>query len=193
MNITSSVTALLLSGLALTNTYAQTDKKEKVPVYNYVIDDPMDAFGQQPAAAPQTALSLLVLPEFYSSEPAYHGDTLYKYEVYDSRNEIMGIDSVRDFAVVKFVSLFKSYTDRTHTYIDSGGKEQLLPVSSIITRYDRVGADGWLRVNYANNKYTKLKEFKNEIVKTDTSSASDPKTGVMKNSIHKYYKVGTVK
>lgn len=165
---------------------AQNDKKEKVPVYNYVIDDPMDAFGRQPAT--EVMISPLLLPEFYSYLPRIDKDTEFKYECYNIHHDLLAIDSVHDFEAVRYISLFKNYPDRAHTYIDPTGNEKPLPISKIIYRYDKIGTDKWLSVNYANNKTINLVEFKAYVSKVDTSYSTTA-TGVTRKTVHKYYKV----
>jgi len=186
MNINSFFIGAALLFIA-TAANAQNDKKEKTPVYNYVIDDPMDAFGRQPA--PTIIISPLIFPEFYSYMPIKIKDTLLKYECYDVHDELLNVGTLQDFNVVKYISVFKSFTDHAHTYIDSMGKEQPLPVSSIICRYDKTGNDKWLSVNYANNKYTNLVEHRNEIVKYDTIPVVDPVKPTDANVVFRYYKV----
>ena len=134
-----------------------------------------------------------ILPEFYNYFSEHKKDTTWKFECYDSRDSILNIDTVKNIKDVWFISLFKSYTDSAHTYKDSDGKKKLLPVSSIIKRYDRQGKDKWMCIDYAHNKYTQLKEFPGEIVKTDTTIIVDPVTGKEESKYYKYYKVIPVK
>src|ERR1700733_6773456 len=115
-----------------------TTKKNKVPVYNYVIgDSPMDKLYH-----PEGSVTYKYIPEFYSYMTTKNNDTTYKYECYDTRDSIVNFFSIYKFDTVKFVSLFKSYPDNAHPYTDvTDGKRKPLPVSSIIRRYDRVGND----------------------------------------------------
>ncbi|GAA4466203.1 hypothetical protein GCM10023093_19920 [Nemorincola caseinilytica] len=175
----------LLAGLpALAQKGKKHSKKEeeKIPVYNYVIDDPMDAFGRQPQ--PQQAPTRTVtLPEF-----CMHGgtvaDTMYWYEHYDAAHKIINPDTLTDHTLLRYVSLMESYTDREHTYKDASGKLQPLPVSKIIYRYDRLGADKWLSVNYKTNKTFKLQDHVNDIVRRDTIRSTDGSS-----VIRAYYRV----
>ena len=132
---------------------------------------------------------ITLMPEFYKPFPTHNKDTTWKYECYDSRDSVISIDTVQSINDVRYISLFKSFTDSAHTYKDSNGRDQLLPASSIIQRYDRTGKDKWLSINYANNKYTELKEYPGEIVKTDTIMVTDPITGKGDTIFYKYYKV----
>ena len=134
-----------------------------------------------------------LLPEFYTRFPKYDKDTTWKFELYDSRDSIINIDTVQDINIVRYFSLFKSFTDSAHTYKDSNGKDQLMPVSSIIHRYDKTGDDKWISINYTNNKYTELREYKQDIVKTDTVIIVDPITGKEQSIFYKYYKVIPIK
>lgn len=173
---------LAVAVLAAENATAQNKKEEEnVPVYNYVIDDPMDVFGRQqpPAAANKTVL----LPEFC----AYAGitkDTVRRYEYYNAANELINADTLSDYRLLRFVSMLEGYTDTEHTYRDAAGKMQPLPVSKITYRYDRISNDKWLCVRYKSNKTLRLQEHVNDIVKTDTVHSTDGTT-----VIRKYYRI----
>lgn len=168
------------------NAHAQNkkDKKkpeEKVHVFNYVIDDPMDVYGRQPMAA--VTDKTVLLPEFC----AYAGqvrDTIYRYEFHNAAHQLILIDTLSDYKLLRFVSLLEGYTDHEHTYKDAAGKLQPLPVSRIIKRYDRISDDTWLHVNYKSNKTVRLQDKMNEIVKTDTVRSTDGST-----TVRKYYRV----
>lgn len=126
---------------------------------------------------------VLYLPEFLSSTPKHGADTTYSYEYYDARTRKVSLDTVTDFSAIYSVSMFKSYTDRAHTFVDKDGREKPLPVSKIVYRYDRSGANKWMTIDYATNKTGTLNEFKDEIVKTDSSVVNE------NNRIIKYYRV----
>ena len=158
---------------------AQDKKKtEKAPVYNYVLEDPMEGFSRQ--ALGNT--SYIYIPEFYAIKPYTDKDTTYTFTCYGSRDSVLPFFKINNITEVKFISLFKSYTDPVHTYKDADGKLQQLPVSSIIRRYDRVGDNKWMSINYATNKYEELKEYRTNIVRTDTVSIQDPITQAMSSS-----------
>src|ERR1043165_7294873 len=80
---------------------------EKVPVYNYVIDDPMDVFGRNPEPAPATFV--LLFPEFYSYQPRINGDTTFKYLCYDRRDSLINVDTLHNIDEVRYISLFINY------------------------------------------------------------------------------------
>lgn len=145
-------------------------KDEKVPVFHYVIDDPMDAFGRQPSQTP--AMRIVSLPDFCRNQPKV-GDTVKWFEFYNAAHEIMLPDSASSPRSLHFVSMLEGYTDSLHTYRDAQGKQQLLPVSRITQRYDRIGGNKWLFVNYKNNKTVTISEFPDETVVTDTVSSAD--------------------
>jgi hypothetical protein len=184
-------TALSVSILSPDAVMAQKKRKkkakneEKVPVFNYVIDDPMDVFGRQPP--PVVNNRSVLLPEFCAGARMVK-DTVYRYECYDAGNNLISTDALTDPSGLRYVSLLRSYPDPEHTYKDAAGKPQPLPVSKIINRYDRTGGDKWLSVNYLTNKTTTLQEHLTEIVKTDTVKSTDGST-LLRN----YYKVTPVK
>ncbi len=179
------ITALLSTASHL---HAQTgDKKqEKVQVYSFEAGSGIDAYSN---GVPDN-VRLLYFPEFYSPLPKKHKDTTFKYECYDSRDSIL--NHVKENSEVRFISLFKSYDDPVHTYIDKGVKKPL-PISSIIRRYDRVGDDKWISVDYATNKYSELKEYRNQVVRSDSVVIVDPIDKKESITIYSYYKVDVVK
>ncbi len=179
------VIAILLSS---TPAFAQNNQQDAKPaVYNYVIDDPMDHFS----TVVDTTVQLKYFPEFYSPTPRKHKDTTFTFECYDARDSIL--HRVKENSQIRFISLFKSYKDPIHTYTDDKGIKKPLPVSSIVKRYDRVGDDKWLTVDYSNNKVSELKEYRNQIVGSDSVIVVDPTTSKNLVTIYSYYKVEKVK
>jgi hypothetical protein len=160
-------------------------EEEKVPVFNYVVDDPMDVFGRDPG--PKVAD--ILFPEFYAYYPSYKNDTMFRYYAYDRRDSIIDVDTLKDIDQVRYISLYKSYTDKLNTYKDANGKEQPLPVSKIIRRYDKLGTSKWMIIDYATNKYTELKEDKQTIVRMETVMTTHPVTHANNTRVQKYYKV----
>jgi hypothetical protein len=165
---------------------AKKEEEEKIPVFNYIINDPMDVFGRNPE--PDYIASLL-FPEFYSYKPIRKKDTVYQYLCYDMRDSLINVDTLHSIYEVRYISVFQQYTDNLHTYKDAQGVEKPLPVSKIIYRYDKVGNDKWMSIDYSTNKYTKLKEDMGEIVRSDTVTVTHPVTGVKQPRINRYYKV----
>lgn len=182
-----SLALFLALCLPLAQLRAQDGKKEKAPVFNYVIDDPMDAFGRQPAE--EIIYYPVAFPDFYSFKPRMVKDTTFKFESYDTHNELILLDSLHDIDDVRYISLIKSYNDPVETYVDSKGVKQPLPIARIIYRYDKVGSSKWLSVDYATNKSTYLAEFTNYTSRVDTATGTNPVTGAPQKIIHKYYKV----
>jgi hypothetical protein len=153
-------------------------------------------YSQTPLSLTRTGSTgnkIYLLPEFYSITPKHSKDTMWKFECYDARDSIINIDTVSDINEVRYFSVFKSFTDSAHTYKDANGQKQLLPVSSIIQRYDRIAKDKWRSIDYSRNKYSELKEFQQNIVKRDTTIIWDPVTGKEQSYYYKYYKVVTLK
>ena len=182
------IIAFLINGFQLFAQDKKEKKDEKVPVYNYSTDDPMDAFNRLNVSN----ATYIYVPEFCSLLPPKIMDTTYKYECYDSRDSIIWLTQIHDITEVRFISLFKSYPDSAHMYTDVYGVRQPLPVSSIIRRYDRVGDDKWMSIDYKTNKYTTLKESRTYIVRTDTVLITDPMTNKELPLIYCYYKVETI-
>ena len=138
---------------------------------------------------PGILVETFLVPEFYYPDTLYKGDTAFSFAAYDTRDSVLNTDTVPDFARVSFLSLFKSYTDHLHTYRDNNGQQQPLPVSIIVQRYDRLGGNKWSYITYPENKYSELKEYKNEIVRTDTFIDQYGEEHITLESIYRYYKV----
>lgn len=126
-----------------------------------------------------------LVPGFYTPVSLMSRDTVFQFACYDKRDSL--IPKVTDFGLVQYFSLFKNYTDSTHTYKDANGIKQFLPVSVITKRYDRIGKDKWMCISYPGNQYTELKEYKNEVVRTDTIHTGS------QVAIYQYYKVEILK
>jgi hypothetical protein len=130
----------------------------------------------------------LFYPGFYFRETKTNKDTTWKFECYDMRDSIIH-DQFPERDEIHYFSLFKTYTDSAHTYIDEHGKKQLLPTGSILKRYDKLGADKWMCIDYATNKFTVLKEDRDKIIGNDTFVITDPTTGYEINIYSRFYKV----
>lgn len=185
MQIKLFFTALLLVPLWL---HAQDkndtgSKEEKVPVFNYSIDDPMDKF--QPRT--DTERIIYTAPEFYFHRAHEHRDTTFQYFCYDSRDSL--IRHVSNYDSVYYYSLYRNYPDPVHTYKDYSGVERPLIVSSIIRRFDRLGNDKWREVNYLNNKYYEFTANRKKITNSDSVVLYDPNTGKVVKHVYQYYKV----
>ena len=187
--ITLITIAFLISSFHLFAQDKKEKKDEKVPVYNYVLDDPMDAFNR----LDEKNRAYIYVPEFYAYTPLKVNDTTYSFECYDARDSIIKSTHIQDIKDVHFISMFKSYPDNEHHYTDANGVRQPLPVSSIIRRYDRVGDDKWMSVDYKTNKYTTLKETRTYVVRTDTLTITNPVNNKEESIIYCYYKVETIK
>jgi hypothetical protein len=160
-------------------------EEEKPPVFNYVIDNPMDKLQAQPEAPP--VYYQYFVPEFYFPKQRKDKDTTYEFTCYDMRDTLMPV--VSDYDSVFFYSLYKSYVDSQHTYRDKDGKNQLLPVSYIVKRYDRVGKAKWMTIEYPGNKYGELRVIRNIIVRRDTDKVYDALGANIYNKVFNYYKL----
>lgn len=167
---------------------AQNDKKEKeekIPVFNYVIDDPMDVFDKQPVL--QIAVKTVMVPDFYFRNEKVVKDTVYKYECYNAAHEAVSLDSLDDYKLLRFLSLVKTYPDPVHKYKNAEGKDQKLPIQRILNRYDKVGADKWLFIDYINHIQKTLKENVGDIVREDTLGLHQGASGST-ITVYKYYR-----
>ncbi len=112
-------------------------------------------------------------------------------EYYEERDSIT--NDISNFETVRYISMFLNYTDTFHKYKDKNGVLQYLPVTRIIRRWDRVGTDKWMYIDYLDNKFLEIKEYKEEIIKIDTSNIYDPATDMWSKNVIKYYKTEIIK
>ncbi|WP_133162652.1 hypothetical protein [Flavipsychrobacter stenotrophus] len=125
-----------------------------------------DANGQAPkhsikaTTAAQLDSTFYSVPDFYSASPRFSRDTMFIFRCYDKHDSL--IKYVNDYEQVRYYSEFKEYTDSFHTYKDTNGVKQFLPVSTIVRRYDRVARDKWMCIQYPGNKYTELRANQTE-------------------------------
>jgi hypothetical protein len=185
MNKCMIVLAVTIMAIGPHLLHAQNDKSNepKPPVYNYVIDDPMDKF--QPQQKAQT-YSYLV-PEFYFHTARKHKDTTFQFSCYNVHDSLL--TSVIDYDSVFYYSLYKNYTDSTHTYVDSNGERQFIPVSSIVKRYDKVGKEKWMTIEYPGNKYGELRAFRHVITRTDTEKVLNAQGDHIYDRVFHHYKL----
>ena len=159
------------------------------------IENPDSTVTTEPALPDQTdnaqksfaAIYTYTVPEFYFYLPKKNKDTILEFKCYDFRDSLM--HTVENYDSVRYYSLFKSFTDSAHTYKDINGERKLLPVSSIIKRYDRIGNDRWMTIEYPKNKYQELAEYKNAIVSSDTVTVIDPINDKTILKVFNHYKV----
>src|ERR1043165_911692 len=110
--MTNSLKILLLLAVVLGMHYPtlaqkKKDKKkeeEKVPVYNYVIDDPMDVFGRQPV--PPDSTFVILMPDFFQLGffESQRGDTVIKHVAYNAKNEVILEDTLSNYQLLRYLS-----------------------------------------------------------------------------------------
>ncbi|MCF8448709.1 MAG: hypothetical protein K9G49_02460 [Taibaiella sp.] len=193
LSVRKSLWVLLLLAVSVSAT-AQKGKtkpkekpKEKVPVFNYVIDDPMDVFGRQPV--PADIVQEVLLPEFCSRGDKPIKDTVLVYECYNAANSLLNPDTLYDYSLLRYVSVTQSYPDPVQIYKAADGTIKPLPVQKIIYRYDKTGNDKWFSVNYITNKSAQLREYTSDIVRRDSITVQDPIKGNYLITVYKYFRV----
>lgn len=176
-----------------TTTKKEKEKEEEpVPVFNYTIDDPMDAFGPKGDSTPATntkANRYFLYPEFYTYWPIDRNDTILRYECYDASHNPLNADTFTNAGDIGYISLIKSFTDYLNTYIDAEGKPRPQTVSKVLYRYERTGPDTWKALDVQHMVTTELQENRSRIVRTDTTTLMNPVTNLPQKTIRKYYKV----
>ncbi len=166
----AAVLCLPFSAMSQGRKKKKAKEEEDIPVFNYVIDDPMDVFGRQATAG--STFKTVLLPDICMHAGVFN-DTIYRYEYYNAAHELINPDTLTNYRDLKFISLLRGYTDTEHTYKDASGVQQPLPVSRIINRYDRIGSNKWLCVDYLNNKTGSLTEDTGDIIHRDTVAGSN--------------------
>lgn len=167
--------------------YAQRKKKqaeEKVPVYNYTIDEPIDNFGRKPQV-----YRTVILPEFVKLTPYYIKDTLISYECFNRSNQKLIKDTITNPASISYISAIKKYTDPDNSYRERDGSDKPIPTEKIFLRYDRLGNDKWIFIDYAKFSPVTMQEYPGDITRTDTISVPDPMKHEDLNIVYKMYKV----
>lgn len=162
-------------------------EEEQVPVFNYVVDDPMDAFG--PTAGQQAGPRSFLYPEFYRYWPLTVEDTVVRYECYDINHNPLNMDTLQRTTDVYYINLVKTYNDHLHTMIAQDGSPRPTPISKKLYLYERSGTNMWKAFDSKNNYTSLLQEQMNTIVRTDTTVLNDPMTGEKLITVRKYYKV----
>ena len=184
MNRLVFLTLVISIGTGFVHLYGQENSSNdtiSIPVKN-------DSVARQVTDTPQ----FVFFPEFYSFWPVDNNDTIFKYECFDAMSNLINADTLLNTNYVHYILLIKTYTDYTRTYIDEDGKPQPQPVSSKVLRYDKNGTGGWICKDFTNQEYTNLKEYRDEIIRTDTASDVNPVTGNKQLMVRKYYKVEQV-
>lgn len=188
MNKAISWVIIIATGISASHAFADAKKKHKADrkTWNpYACCHDMNAIEKKPVLI----TDLYLVPEFYSIDSMYNGDTSFVYSCYDRRDSIMDMDTVQNFEQVRYISLLKNFTDHEHTYRDNDGTKKPLPVSVIAKRYDKLGQNKWMSIAYPGNKYQELIENKNEIVKVDSFMEESATGKEIILSVYKYYKV----
>ncbi len=139
--------------------------------------------------APEKRQVVYARPDFYSAYPRMAGDTTYQFECYDVRDSIINADTLVNFDLVRYVSLWQKYIDHDHTYRDNNGVKHPLPVARIVFRYDKMSATKWMAVDYFTNKMSEVKEFKDEVIRRDTTRSG----GAAISRITNYYRTEVLK
>ena len=132
---------------------------------------------------------IFLFPEFYHFWPADKNDTMLKYDCYNDNNMLIITDTLENINSVQHIYFVKSFTNYMHTYIDPEGKPKPSVVTKTIYRYDRAGENKWKSYDVENNFLADLTEYKNEIVRSDTTFITSPGTGDSRCTIRKYYRV----
>ncbi|NDC42059.1 MAG: hypothetical protein EBZ77_11000 [Chitinophagia bacterium] len=115
-------------------------------------------------AGAQATTDSIFVPDFFMDQPLVVGDTTYEMVCYDRRDSILS--EWNNFAEVRFLSVIKTYPDRNHQVKNKQGVLAPLPVQAIVRRYDRLGNNAWMYVNYPTHQYQRLTERRNQIVRT---------------------------
>jgi len=131
----------------------------------------------------------VTLPDFIKIEDYRIKDTLITYACFSKDGELLDKDTITNSACIDYISVIKKYSDPKHTYKDKDGTEKPIPTEKIFMRYDRMGSNKWMFINYASHKPITLRESPGEITATDTKTIIDPVTREETQISYKLYKV----
>lgn len=152
----------------------------------------IQAYGQQ-REGETVSTRTLSLPDFIKIEDYYIKDTLITYACFNKDGDLLDKDTITTPSSIDYVSVIKKYSDPKHTYTDKDGSEKPIPTEKIFMRYDRLGSNKWMFINYASYKPVTLQEFPEMTTKADTIEIVDPVTMEESRVIYKFYKVATTK
>ncbi len=177
---------IILLGISGVQVLAQNKKKGTTPKGGPVKDS---TTADRLALYDSTRYHYFLFPQFYSYWPIDNNDTILKYECFDASGNSINMDTLYNINDVQHISFVKIHTDYTQTYIDAEGKPKPQPVSKTLYKYDRTGPDTWTGLDLIYNYTSQLQEYKNDIIRTDTTTIIDPITGTRQITVRKYYKV----
>lgn len=129
---------------------------------------------QQQSQQPQVLRRTVSLPDFINVAGYYIKDTLITYECFDREDNLMRKDTITDPASIYYVSAIKKFSDPAHTYRDKDGTYKPTPTEQIFLRYDRMGTEKWLFIDYAKRKPAVMKEYRQQITSTETMTIAGP-------------------
>ena len=152
----------------------------------------MSAFGQSGITGTVTKRTV-ILPDFVKTEDFHIADTLITYACFNKDGDLLDKDTITTPSSIDYVSVIKKYSDPLHTYKDNDGSKKPIPTEKIFMRYDRLGSNKWMFINYASYKPVTLQEFPGEIIRTDTKTVIDPVTREETQITYKLYKVAPAK
>ena len=152
----------------------------------------MQAYGQQREGETVNTRTLS-LPDFIKIEDYYIKDTLITYACFNKDGDQLEKDTITNSASIDYVSVIKKYSDPKHTYTDKDGSEKPIPTEKIFMRYDRLGSNKWMFINYASYKPITMQEFQDEITKTEKVTRINPVNGDEIQLTYRLYKVVPVK
>lgn len=184
-NTLALIVVLVIGCLSQVFGQQEGPKPEKRVMHSH---KPKPAQTQEQTNVP-TETNVFYFPEFYYFWPIEKNDTTLRYECYDAHNELINVDTLHNINIVQHIYFIRSFRNYMHTYIDGDGKPSPSIVSKTLYRYDRLDNDLWKSTDLNNNYSFELKEFKQEIIRMDTTVVTDPITGTRQQSIRKYYKV----
>ncbi len=151
-------------------------------------DSVSDSLGLDPADT-TTSTRYFLFPQFYSYWPVNKNDTILKYQCYDAENSYINVDTLQDVNLIQHIQFVKVFTNFLHTYIDAEGKPRASAATKIIYRYDKTDDGMWKAFDCLNNYSSEIREFRKEIVRQDTTTVINPRSGGRQTTIRRYYRV----
>lgn len=132
---------------------------------------------------PQT--TTIYFPDLFYKTTDPIGDTTFSYEYRDKNEKTLSIYDVTDGDQVGFVKFYKVF----HTPMPGGPSNVSVPIQyMMLYEYAHPTRERWVRYNREIGEMIRYKSYKDQVVGSDTTTITEPKTGIQRRYIFKYYK-----
>ena len=129
---------------------------------------------------------VILLPEFFRYLPVVIGDTTFKYECFDHRNNTLNVNDPADLDQIDNIAFVKCYFQYPKTGSSPISPPYLMNKEYVYFKND----DGfWVGIDMVSNIKTGFKENKTQIVRADTVFVTSSPGGENIPVIHRYFRM----